>query len=267
MSGCPILVSYYLLRSRTNRRFVSGELWAADIQTGRSERLLHDFVMEHYDISADGKRIVFAGIDEEGHSPVWLTTVDGSAAPRRLSTMDAVRTCFGGPGEVYFMDTAAERLVYRIREDGGGPQQAVPNAIGYFYGVSPDAKSLAVYESRTVLVYPTGGGPPTAVCTAICGSAGGENRGITPPAVSWSQNGKFLYINVRRAGEIVAVPVPPGRNLPALPASGVHTVAEAEALPGARVIHEQRAYVGPNPSVYAFVRATAQRNIYRVSLR
>jgi hypothetical protein len=25
--------------------------------------------------------------------------------------------------------------------------------------------------------------------------------------------------------------------------------------------------VGPDPSVYAFVRATAQRNIYRVSLR
>ena len=165
------------------------------------------------------------------------------------------------------MDTAAERFVYRIREDGGGPQKAVPNAVGFFYGVSPDAKSLAVLEGRTVLVYPTAGGRPTAVCSAICGAAGGENRGITPPAVSWSQDGNFLYMNVRRGGEIVAVPLPTGRNLPLLPASGVHTVAEAEALPGAHVIHEQRAYMGPNPSVYAFVRATAQRNIYRVSLQ
>jgi hypothetical protein len=89
------------------------------------------------------------------------------------------------------MDTAAERLVYRIREGGGGLEKAVPNAIGFFYGVSPDAKSLAVNEGRAVLVYPTAGGPPTAVCTAICGSAGGENRGITPPAVSWSQDGKY----------------------------------------------------------------------------
>src|SRR5262249_49767275 len=118
-----------------------------------------------------------------------------------------------------------------------------------------------------VLVYPTAGGPPTAVCTAICGAAGGENRGITPPVVSWSRDGNFLYVNVRRGSEIVAVPLSPGRNLPPLPASGVRTVAEAEALPGARVIHEPRAYVGPDPSVYAFVRATAQRNIYRVSLR
>ena len=47
---------------------MSGELWAGDIQTGHSERLLPDFVMEHYDISGDGKRIAFAGIDEAGHS-------------------------------------------------------------------------------------------------------------------------------------------------------------------------------------------------------
>ena len=258
---------YYLLRSRTNRRFVSGELWTADLESGRSERLLPDFVMEHYDISADGKRIVFVGIDEAGHSPVWLATLDGSTAPRRLSTTDAVRTCFGGPGEVYFMDTASDRFVYRIREDGSGLERAVPNPIGYFYGVSPDAKSVAVYEGRAVLIYPAAGGPPTAVCTAVCGSAGGENRGITPPSVSWSPDGKFLYMNIRRGNEIVAVPLPAGRNLPPLPAAGIRTVADAEALPGARVIREARAYVGANPSVYAFVRATAQRNIYRVSLK
>ena len=165
------------------------------------------------------------------------------------------------------MDTAKERFAYRIREDGSGLEKAVPNPIGYFYGVSPDAKSVAVYEGRAVLVYPAAGGPPAAVCTAVCGSAGGENRGITPPSVSWSRDSKFLYINIRPGKEIVAVSLPAGRNLPPLPAAGIRTVAEAEALPGARLIHEARAYVGANPSVYAFVRATAQRNIYRVSLK
>src|SRR6185503_19723835 len=39
---------YYLLRSRANRRFVSGELWVIDLETGARRRLLSSFLMEHY---------------------------------------------------------------------------------------------------------------------------------------------------------------------------------------------------------------------------
>jgi serine/threonine protein kinase/Tol biopolymer transport system component len=258
---------YYLLRSHANRRFVSGELWVANLETGHQERLLPEFVMEHYSVSPDDKRIVFAGIDETGHSPVWLATLDGSTAPRRLSTIDAARTTFGANGDVYFLGGGDEKFVYRVREDASGLQKAIPNPVSYFYGVSPDAKSLAVYELRTVQVYPANGGLPTAVCTAVCGAAGGPNRAITPPAVSWSPDGKFLYLNIRRAEQIYAVPLQPGRNLPPLPASGIRTVAEADALPGVRMIHEARAYAGADPSVYAFPRLVTQRNIYRISYR
>jgi len=180
--------------------------------------------------------------------------------------MDAVRTFFGAPGEIYFMGVGSESFAYRVREDGSGLEKAAPNPIRFFYDVAPDGKALAVYEGRMVMVYPSTGGSPTPICTRICGSAGGENRGITPPALSWSRNGKFIYLNVRTGNEIVALPVPPGRNLPPLPTSGITTVPDAEALPGARIIHEQRAYVGANPSVYAFARATSQRNIYRISV-
>jgi serine/threonine protein kinase/Tol biopolymer transport system component len=257
---------YYLLRSHSNRRFVSGELWAANLETGQVGRLLPDFVMEHYSISTDGRRIVFAAIDEMGHSPVWLGMLDGSSAPRRLSTIDAVRTLFGAPGNVYFLSNGTERFIYRVHEDGSGLQKALVNPIGFLYDVSPDGKSLAVNEGGAVQLYPTSGGAPTPVCTAICGIAGGPNRAITPPAASWSRDGKFFYINVRRANEILAVPIPSGgNNLPSLPSDGVRTVDEAESLPGARIIHEARAYVGANPSVYAIVRAVSHRNIYRIS--
>ena len=82
--------------------------------------------------------------------------------------------------------------------------------------------------------------------------------------MSWSADGKFLYLNLRAAGQIYVVPLQPGRNLPPLPASGIRSLEEAAALPGKLVIPEERAYPGANPSVYAFPRVTTQRNIYRV---
>src|SRR5206468_10522212 len=93
---------YYLLRSRANRRYVSGELWAANLETGQRERLLPDFLLEHYKVSPDGNRTVFAAIGDTGHSGLWLATLDGRAAPRRLSTKNAARTLFGAKGEVFF---------------------------------------------------------------------------------------------------------------------------------------------------------------------
>ncbi len=107
---------YYLLRSRANRRYVSGHLWAANLETGKHERLLPDFLLEHYSVSQDGNRIVFAAIDEMGHTPVWLATLDGRTAPRRLSTIDAIRTFFGANGDVYFLGAEGEttRFLYRV---------------------------------------------------------------------------------------------------------------------------------------------------------
>jgi Tol biopolymer transport system component len=259
---------YYLLRSRANRRFVSGELWVTNLETGQRERLLPDFLMEHYDVAPDGSRIVFAAIDEAGHSPVWLATLDGRTAPRRLAAINATRTFFGGNGEVYFLglENEIKKFVYRVREDGSALRKALPIPVAYFYDVSPDAKSLAVLHGAVfVQVYSTDGGPPTTVCT-ICGAAGGENRGITPPAVSWSPDGKFLYLNLRAAAQIQAVPLPPGRNLPPLPTSGIASLQDAAALPGARVISEERAFLGPSPSAYAVPRVTTHRNIYRITV-
>jgi Tol biopolymer transport system component len=257
---------YYLLRSRANRRFVSGELWSANVETGQQERLLPNFLMEHYGVSPDGNRVVFAAIDEAGHSPVWLATLDGRTAPRRLTTIDATRTFFGINGDVFFLglEDETKKFVYRVKEDGTGLQKALPIPVGYFYDVSPDGKSLAVLTGMAATVYPAGGGAPTPVCT-ICGAAGGENRGVTPPVVSWSPDAKFVYLNVRGVSKIYAVPLQPGQNLPPLPPAGIRSAEEADALRGARIIAEPLAFVGGNPSIYAFPRVTSLRNIYRVS--
>ena len=115
------------------------------------------------------------------------------------------------------------------------------------------------------MVYPVGGGSPTLVCGA-CGADNFvrrlERSGPRPSVLSWSPDGKFLYLNFQ--GSIYAIPLRPGQVLPPLPPSGFRTEQDVAALPGARLIPEREAFAGPNPSVYAFTKFATQRNIYRI---
>jgi hypothetical protein len=86
--------------------------------------------------------------------------------------------------------------------------------------------------------------------------------------VSWSRDGRFFYIYARKgqSGATYSIPLRPGQLLPTLPDSGLASLADAAALPGARVISESRAFPGPDPSRFAFARVTVHRNIYRISV-
>jgi hypothetical protein len=52
--------------------------------------------------------------------------------------------------------------------------------------------------------------------------------------------------------------------LPSIPPSGFESQKEVAALPGAQLISEDSVFPGPDPSVYAFMKVSTQRNIYRV---
>jgi hypothetical protein len=65
-----------------------------------------------------------------------------------------------------------------------------------------------------------------------------------------------------------AIPLRPGRALPDIPVGGLQSKTAVAALPGARLItNEEHAFPGPSPSVYAFMKVTTQRNIYRVPIQ
>jgi len=259
---------FYLVRSRASRRFVSGELWASNLETGHSERLLSDFLMEHYNVSPDGKSVVFLNIDDAGRSAVWLAPIDGSIAPRRLASVDyASHALFQPQGGVLFV--GGERgapFLYRVNLDGTGLQKVLPRHVSFLYSVSPSGRAVALWVDEDVYVYRIGAGVPTLICEK-CGTAGEENRGVTPPLVSWSPDEKFLYVHSTRNRKTYAVPLRLGQLLPALPAGGLSTLAAAGTLPGAITIPEQRAYGGADPSVYAFPRVSTHRNIYRILIR
>ena len=130
---------YYLVGARGARNIVSGELWVADLISGERRRLLPDFLMQHYSISADGQRVVFVGAEEAGRSPVWVAALVGRSVPRRVTAHDASRAFFGTAHEVIFVaEDDGSKAIYRVEEDGGdrgsgsnrryrGPGDALPD--------------------------------------------------------------------------------------------------------------------------------------------
>jgi Tol biopolymer transport system component len=265
---------YYLQRSRASRGFVSGELWAVDLPAGARQRLLPEFLMEHYSLAPDGKSIVFIALDDAGHSPVWIAPLDGSSPPRRLTLLDGVRAFFGSQNDVYFVggETTAVPFLYHVNTDGSGLRRVVPNQVVYLYDVSPDGKWLAVWEQSAVVLYSSDGATRKVICDH-CASAGAEDRGVTPPPVKWSSDGKLLYLheNATRHGiqlpnTTYVIPLQPGW-MAKLPASGFPSIDAAAAALGKSLTLGDRVFPSPDPSVYAFPRLSSHRNIFRIQVQ
>ena len=260
---------YYLQRAHANARFVSGELWTADLKTGKKRRLLPDFLMEHYSVSPDGKQVIFITADGTGRAPMWIATLDGSSPPRRLVEQNCVRGLFAPDGDIFFVGGQAEdRFLQRIKSNGTGLQQVVPEKVVFLYDISPDGKWLSVWVGSDLKVYSAEGSSRTLICTD-CGQAGGEERGVTPPLLSWSRDGRFLYLHpdgsfvAEQTRITYAVPLRPGEILPPMPASGL-SLEKVGAIAGARAIPQQRAFMSTDPLVYAYPRVATHRNMYRV---
>ena len=111
------------------------------------------------------------------------------------------------------------------------------------------------------MMHPVGGGAPTLICR--CYPAPNLDNGPMPAQMSWTPDGRFLFLKF--AGSIYSIPLRPGQVLPPVPTSGFESKDAVAALPGARLVSEAEwVFPGPNPSLYAFMRVAAQRNIYRV---
>jgi hypothetical protein len=211
--------------------------------------------------------VVFVAVDESGRTPLWLASLNGRTVPRRLGTIDGSVAYFGAPGEVVFGSQEKTPFIYRIKEDGSGRQTMVSTPMFLPFAVSPNGRWVAVMDPKawgTLMVYPAGADPPIRVCDGCSPPQGTDPM---PPPMSWTPDGRFVYIKFADAsltGPTYAIPLPPGQTLPPAPASGFQSKEALAAQPGARLVSEGRVYPGPDPSIYAFTKVTAQRNIYRV---
>jgi hypothetical protein len=262
---------YYLVRIFGARSWISGGLWVADLESGTHERLLPDFRMLHYSISADGQRIVFVAPDGKGRSPVWIAALNGRTAPRLLGAIDGTFAYFGAPGEIVlgrqkYAGNDETPSIYHIKEDGSDLRKIIPTPFLLPFAVSPDGRWIPVMDPAwtALMVYPAGGGTPTRICDGCSPPQGTDPM---PAPLSWSPDARFAYLKF--ATSTYAIPLPPGQMLPPIPPSGFPSKEALAAFQGAQLLSEDgdNVYPCPNPSVYAFVKKTTQRNIYRVPVR
>jgi hypothetical protein len=250
---------FYLIRRDSPQS--PTELWRTEIESGRSEAVLRGGSISAYDLSSDGKEVLFS-TQVPGKAPqIWLAPLDRSSPPRLVTSSGGAWPVFGPDNQVLFLwsDGTANYLV-RLGWEGSNRSKVLPVSVGNIDSVSPDRRWIALLSGKGMTVaVPTAGGEPRTIYR------------YSTPAVCWSADGKFLYVGVRansltNAGNTVAIPVPPGESLPDLPPSGILGLEEAKALPGARILDRWNIAPGPDPSVFAFTQTSVNRNLYRITL-
>jgi serine/threonine protein kinase/Tol biopolymer transport system component len=238
-----------------------GEVWVADLESGRSVPVAPGFRARDYDVSADGRQIVMDATDPNGERGLWLVPLDRQSPPRKMPTGERGRQPrFGPDGDIFFRRSELTTgFAYRIRPDGSQLQKALEQEIALLLAVSrnqgwivawsylPDGAGMALQG------FPPGGRPPVTIAAHA--------------QVSWSPGGNSVSLS---GGPIpdnrsYIIPLAPGEAFPRMPAEGFRSEEEIAQLPGARRI-EALTVPGPTSDVYAFYRGTTQRNLYRVPL-
>jgi len=251
------------------------ELWRADLASEKSEALLPGVSMLDYDLSIDEKNVVFSTQPAGKPSQVWLASLDRTSAPRLVSSSGEDSPHFGPGGEIlYRFSDGKKHYLARMNSDGSGRTKVVPYPIGNVEYISPDKLWITTISplpdgslgsdgsTGGTIAVPIRGGAPHTMCLG-CGLP-----------VRWAPDGRFLYFVVgapgvadTKAAGTYAIPVPFGETFPNLPAAGIRGLDITTAFPGSRVIHGYAMAPGTDPSVFAYVKTTMHRNLFRIPLR
>ncbi len=219
-----------------------------------------------YDVSPDGKQVVYSAATRDGTSQLWLAPIDRSSPPRRIGNSgQATRPHFGALGQILFQATERNfNYLEQVDPDGSGRSKVVPYPISTIKGISPGRRWITAVVpvlDRPIVVpmaIPVDGGPPRILCTELC-------------AAKWTSSGEFLVISVEAPsrtgpGRSLAIPVGPGETLPPLPRGGIEPRANAGVVAGAQSIARGELVPGKDPAHFAYVNTTVHRNLYRISL-
>jgi len=256
---------YYLLRTGDGS---GAELWRTAVSSDTSEPVFPGIAMTSFDLSRNGKQVVYTTAEPGGATRLWQAAVDRSSAPMELAVPGAQSPHFGLGGQILFLHAEGNlNYLEQVGPDGSHRSKVFAYPILEFQGVSPNRRwVIAAIPSipgdgnrAAVMAIPFDGGPPLRICADYC-------------KPKWSTDGKFLLISVEEPsrnspGRSLAIPLGPGESIPRLPTDGVAPLTKTGLIHGAESVGRAELVPGKDPAHYAWVNTTVHRNLYQVSLR
>ena len=249
---------FYLARKENSRAW-TGELWMADLETGRTESVLPGILIADFDLAPDGKSVAFTSFNEQANSRVWISALDHHTPPQQVTSIESDKASFSPAGTLFFRGMEGDSdIVYALESNDTKPRRISTNPVPYFYVFSPDGEWL-LKRDPVLTAQPVRGGPKIRICD-FC-------------EVGWGPDDKFFYVRLREIGEmggkVYVIALPTGKSLPVLPPSGIKSAEDLRDLNVVSVIDMTGISIfapGPNPATYAYSRLTVQRNLFRIPL-
>jgi hypothetical protein len=128
-------VLYYLLRRGEGP---GAELWCTMVDSGKSETVFPGIAMTAFDISPDGRKVLYATAASDGQASLWVAPVDRNSPPTKLSIFDVQSPHFGDHGRILFQrKEKSKNYLERIDADGSHSSKVSEYPIAEFLGVSP----------------------------------------------------------------------------------------------------------------------------------
>ncbi len=256
---------YYLLQH--GQPGTGAELWRTIVESGKSEAVFPGISMIAYDVSPDGRRVVYETAAPDKTTQLWVASVDRNSPAIKAGPAGGTRPHFGPRGQIIFQKTEGNsNFLEQINQDGSSGSKVLPYPILAVQSISPARHWMVVEvpnapESHdpAVMVIPVDGGTPRPICLkSYC-------------APSWSPNGGFLIVDVEgpsrtNPGRSLAIPLGPGETPPDLPLDGIEPLAGPGSVKGSQSV--PRAFLVPGKDLehYAYVNTAVHRNLYRISL-
>ena len=251
---------YYL---KSDSPDVPHELWRADIASEKSERVLPGVSIREFDISDDAQNVVYSWQPPGKPSQVWLARLDRRSPPRMILASGEDSPRFGRDGHIVFRSfDGTNHHLEQINADRSGRSKVTSYPVGSVLFMSTDRRWIATVMTMSdglagTYALPIGGGAAKRICSGC--------------PVDWAPDGRFLYLHVQQpsltdGGRTRVVPLEPGAMLPALPAGGMGLDDDPSVFPKSFAIGVWGLSPGPDPSVYAYVKTTMQRNLFRIPL-
>ena len=253
-----------------NARAEETDLIRVDLRAGNSEQILSGFSILEFQVSADGKQIVYSARGNDNRAHLWAASPSRRFPPKQITSGEDDAPFLVNGGDIIFrrFENGAHH-VYRMKQDGGTPEKVLATSVIRLPAMSPDGQWLIAWvplaneeSGSAVQAYHLADGKVVRLCD-FCWA-------------KWSGDGKYFYLyfdiltrgNAKRRGRSYVFAVRPGAELPTIPPGGIKSEGDLAKL-GATVQPASKAddvAPGPSPAIYAFTQRTIQRNLYRVPL-